>query len=450
MSDAMKKNAFERAASDAIAHQRAGRLREAEAAYRDALAISPGHPVATHNLGVVTAAQGDHPSAIGHFDRAIAVEPRYASAHYNRAIALAALGQARQAIESFSRACAIEPEHYDAHRALGFLWLAEGERGRSLDHFARTYELRRGDDQTGIATKSLVETTRTKLRHDAEQFRYLAARRHEGRRLELLARTYEDVAKQAGPEPAALSEQQREMLGDDYNTAIHLASAPELADGALTERADRDDLVRRFRSEQTGAVYVDDLLTPRALALLQQHLLESTIWHDFSHIGGFVASYLEDGLACPLLLQIADELRKAFPELLGGYPLTQAWAFKAVDASAAVDVHADDAAITVNFWVTPTEANLEPGRGGLAVCRVPPPADWQIEGYEADQARIVTFMGQNSGDSLVVPYRQNRAVLFESRLFHQSDVPRFVETYENHRINITLLYGRHVARASSA
>ncbi len=443
-------NAFERAVTEAVAHQRAGRLRAAEAAYREALAVSPGHPVATHNLGVVTAAQGDHISAIGHFDRAIGVEPRYASAHYNRAIALAALGQAGQAIESFSRACAIEPEYYNAHRALGFLWLAQGERGRSLDHFARTYELRRGDDQTGIAEKSLTETTRTKLRHDAEQFRYLAARRHDRQPFEALARTYEDVARDARQEPARLSEQQRELLGEDYNTAIYLASAPELADGALAERTDRDDLVRRFRSEQTGAVYFDDLLTPQALALLQQYLLESTIWHDFGHIGGFVAAYLEDGLACPLLLQIADELRKCFPALLGGYPLTQAWAFKAVDPSAGVDVHADDAAITVNFWVTPTEANLEPGRGGLAVCRVPPPADWQLEGYEADQARIVTFLGQNAGDTLVVPYRQNRAVLFESRLFHQSDVPKFIETYENHRVSVTLLYGRHVARAPRA
>ena len=63
--------------------------------------------------------------------------------------------------QSFERVCAIEPGHYDAHRALGFLWLAEGDRGRALDHFARTYELRRGEDRTGIAAKCLTEATRT-------------------------------------------------------------------------------------------------------------------------------------------------------------------------------------------------------------------------------------------------------------------------------------------------
>jgi hypothetical protein len=40
---------------------------------------------------------------------------------------------------------------------------------------------------------------------------------------------------------------------------------------------------------------------------------------------------------------------------------------------------------------------------------------------------------------LVVPYRENRAVLFKSRLFHRSDVTQFANDYENHRINVTML-----------
>ena len=439
----LAKSAFERAFAEGIAHQNAGRLNEAEAAYRMALAIVPGHAPVTHNLGVIAAARGDHCAALGHFDEATAVQPQYASAHYNRGVALIALDRQRDAIQSLSRACAIEPEHYSAHRALAFLWLGESERGRALDHFARTYELRRGEDQTGIAAKSLVSSTRAKLQHDAEQFRFLARRRRDSIRLEALARAYEQATRSVTRKVAPLSRQQLEMLGEDYNTAIHVASAPEVAGGALGKRPDREELVRRFGSEKTGAVFFDDLLSPQALQLLHQYLLESTIWHDFSHIEGFVASFLEDGLACPLLLQIVDELRGLFPELIGQHPLSQAWAFKAVDASAAVDIHADDAAVSVNLWITPTEANLRPGRGGLTVCRVPPPSDWQLQDYDDDQARIVTFLKQNAGGELIVPYRQNRAVLFKSRLFHQSDAPNFVESYENHRINVTLLFGHH-------
>jgi len=106
-----------------------------------------------------------------------------------------------------------------------------------------------------------------------------------------------------------------------------------------------------------------------------------------------------------------------------------------------VDVHADDAIVSVNFWVTPTRANLDPEHGGLVVCRAPPPDDWEIKDYDDDQKRIVTFLEQNANDSLIVPYRQNRAVVFRSRLFHHSDRPEFAAGYENHRINLTLLYG---------
>jgi tetratricopeptide (TPR) repeat protein len=433
---------FQRLVADGIAAHQSGHLRRAEDAYRAALLIVPRHAVITHNLGIVVAVRNGHAAAIRYFDEALAADPRYASAHYNRAVAFAAIGQLRDAIAGFSRACAIEPEHYESHRALGFLWLAEGERGRALDHFARTYELRRGEDRTGVAARSLSSATRNKLLHDAAQFRYLARRHRAADRFKMMAQAYEECGRDVGVETTALSESQLDKLGDDYNTAIHLRDAPELAGGGLNSRPDREGIVRQFNAAEGGAVYFDDLLSPQALASLKLYLTESTIWHDFSHIGGFVGSYLEDGLACPLLLQVAAELRDTFPEILASHPLSQAWAFKGLEGKAAIDVHADDASVSINFWVTPTEANLNPRRGGLTVCRVPPPRDWAVENYHSDRKRFVSFLEQNAKNVLVVPYRENRAVLFESRLFHWSHAPQFAEGYQNHRVNVTLLFGR--------
>jgi Flp pilus assembly protein TadD len=429
---------FRALVADAMTHFQAGRPAEAEAAYRAALTIVPGDPAVTHNLGVAIAAQGRHRAAVGCFEEALRGDPSFASAHYNRAVALMKLGGTQEAIRAFGRAATLEPQHYEAHRILAFLWLSQGERGRALDHLAHTYELRRGDDRTSIALKSLTTATRQKLEHDAEQFLYLSQRTRAGLHFEQLARSYRAIAAQIADAPAPLSDAQIEVLGEGYNTLIHLRATPEVAGLAVNERADRVALNSQFAEQ--GAICVDDLLTPQALGSLQRFLLESTIWHDFSHIDGFVASYLEDGLACPLLLQIADEVRAAFPDILGEHPLCQAWAFKGLQAQAAVDAHADDAAVSVNFWVTPTQANLKPGRGGLVVCRAVPPGDWDIKDYEADRERIVTFLEQRAEQNLAVPYRQNRAVLFRSRLFHYSDCPEFASGYENHRINLTLLY----------
>ncbi|HTP90214.1 MAG TPA: tetratricopeptide repeat protein [Xanthobacteraceae bacterium] len=426
----------------AAAHYQAGQLVDAESAYRAALALAPDDPAIMHNLGVIAAARGDEKSAIALFDSVLARQPRYVSAHYNRALALLAVGETNAAREGLRRTCAIEPGHYEAHRALGFLWLAQGETGRALDHFARTYELRRGDDRSGLAQTSLTHATRDKLLHDAEQFRYLAARSRNAEIFNALSRAYAEVSEEIPEQSIKLSDRQAAMLGADYNTPISIRDAPELAGPAVNKRPDRDALVHGFRDGRAGAVFFDDLLTPDALQRLRSYLLESTIWHDFSHIEGFVASYIEDGLACPLILQIADEIRRNFPELLGAHPLSQAWAFKGLRSASAVDIHADDGAVSVNFWITPTAANLDPAGGGLVVSLVPPPADWRIEGYEADQKRIVSFLEQNPQASLKVPYRENRAVLFESRLFHWSETPKFAAGYENHRINLTFLYGR--------
>ncbi len=430
---------FLKLATDAMAHFQAGRLADAERAYRGALAIIPHDPAVTHNLGVAIAAQGRHRDAVRCFDEALRADPGFVSAHYNRAVAMMALGEKREAIAAFTRAATLEPEHYEAHRALGFLWLSQGDRGRALDHLARTYELRRGDDRTAFARQSLTTATRHKLEHDADQFLHLSRRMRDRLSFELRARNYRTVAGQLTSKLTTLSDAQIGVLGDDYNTPIHLRAAPEIAGGAVNERADLGARTGQFDAD--GVTTVDDVLTQPALDSLLRFLLESTIWHDFSHIDGFVASYLEDGLACPLLLQIADELRHAFPDILGKHALSQAWAFKGLKAQSAVDVHADDAAVSVNLWITPVQANLDPDHGGLVVCRTPPPEGWAIRDYEADQPAIVTFLEQNADNSLIVPYRQNRAVLFRSKLFHHSDRPKFASGYENHRINLTLLYG---------
>lgn len=448
--DETSQRAFENAAKEALEHHRAHRLDDAESAYKTALSLSPGHTAIMHNLGVVAAEKGEHRAAIECFDRILTKEPRHSAAHYNRATSLNALGLTQQAIQSLQTVCILEPEHYSAHRSLAFLWLSEGNRDRALDYFARTYELRRGADQIGIAQKSQTWATRDKLQHDAEQFRYLLFRRRGGQAIfERLAQAYDEVGRKFSDEAAPLTLEQLDILGDDYNKPISITEAPEIAEGAVNVRADREDIVRQFRERDFGVVHFDDLLTPAALQALKKVLLESTIWHDFNHIGGFVASYLEDGLACPLVLQIADELRTRFPELLERHALSQAWAFKGLKRNSAVEMHADDAAVSVNFWITPDSSNLVPEAGGLSVCRAAPPEGWSLEGYDADKTRIGAFVHEHATQVLQVPYRENRSVLFESRLFHWSDAPVFKEGYENHRINLTFLFGQKGGKNSS-
>jgi hypothetical protein len=98
--------------------------------------------------------------------------------------------------------------------------------------------------------------------------------------------------------------------------------------------------------------------------------------------------------------------------------------------------------VNVNFWITPDEANLDPEGGGLVIWDIAAPLEWDFAKMNNDQQAIRDFMADHGAKPIRVPYRQNRAVIFDSDLFHETDTIRFKDGYLNRRINITMLYGR--------
>jgi hypothetical protein len=104
-------------------------------------------------------------------------------------------------------------------------------------------------------------------------------------------------------------------------------------------------------------------------------------------------------------------------------------------------VHADFAAINVNFWITPTEANLDPQSGGLRIYELDAPRSWDFSTYNEGLAVIKDYIAVHSPHELRISYRRNRLVLFNSDLFHATEEVRFRPDYESHRINVTLLFG---------
>ena len=429
----------------AVALHREGKLAEAEAAYRAILDAAPDHDGTLHNLGVVLAQAGRPAEAVALFDQAIAARPDYVHAHVNRGGALETLGRLEDAAAAYGRALALQGDLYPIHLRRALLLLAPGREDEAQVHFGRTRALRRDPAFMGSDHPSFAQASRLKIAHDAAQFRHLAARGVEAARFGALAELYEEaLAAIVWPDdPAApldLPADWRSRLDDSYNRALHDAAAPMLSGPALHDHLDGDAITRAYQESGPGIAVIDDLLSPPALDALRRHLLDSTIWHDFTHIGGFLAAYLEDGLASPLLLQIVEELRGTLLDVLGPHHLKQAWAFKCLTGDRGIDVHADSGAVSVNFWVTPDAANLEPDAGGLVVHRAEPPADWALADYDRDIARIRAFLAGSDAGAVTVPYAENRAVLFHSALFHESGAVRFRPGYENHRINITLLF----------
>ena len=107
-----------------------------------------------------------------------------------------------------------------------------------------------------------------------------------------------------------------------------------------------------------------------------------------------------------------------------------------------IKIHADEAAVNVNLWITPDEANLDSEHGGLVVWDKMAPLDWDFAKFNADENAAYDFLDGSGAKPIKIPYRANRAVIFDSNLFHKTDEIAFAEGYENRRINITMLYGR--------
>ena len=51
-----------------------------------------------------------------------------------------------------------------------------------------------------------------------------------------------------------------------------------------------------------------------------------------------------------------------------------------------INIHADFAAVNVNFWITPDEANLDPESGGLVIWDKPAPLEWDFAQYNNPNA----------------------------------------------------------------
>ena len=122
--------------------------------------------------------------------------------------------------------------------------------------------------------------------------------------------------------------------------------------------------------------------------------------------------------------------------------MTQAWIFKYDSTKVGTNIHADQASVNVNFWITPERANLDKESGGLKIWNRLPPEDWNFSEYNSleKSPKIKEMLDSNKTPNMVIPYKENRAVIFNSKLFHATDDFKFDNSYENRRVNITFLY----------
>ena len=187
---------------------------------------------------------------------------------------------------------------------------------------------------------------------------------------------------------------------------------------------------------------IDDFLTPDALAQVRKFCLESTVWrHPYKF--GYVGAFPQDGFASVSLFAVAEELIAALGEAFEGMAFAQWWGFVYDSNLPGTDIHGDDADFSLNLWITPDSANLDPESGGLEVWDRTAPSDWSFDDYNSGGDRVRQYLEEHHAESRVIPHRANRAVLFEGHLFHRTDGFTFAPGFENRRRSLTFLFRRN-------
>ncbi|MDB5804797.1 MAG: hypothetical protein JWN73_2119 [Betaproteobacteria bacterium] len=386
--------------------------------------------------------------------------------------AYAGIGRHAQAVRAYNDALAAGGRSIEAIRALLRLHLEAGER-EAADGVIRNYqreieadidasyvrgliELDRGHQEaahnqllhsmkltTGAGAKDFLiwPVSEPHIRHEYEQLQLLQERGklpvEAAVHLPLLQKLYEksgDPNSSFAPEGAE-GEALRAALAPFY----FVPSKP-LAEPALAAR-DYAAIEGQYKTGRPQMVVIDDFLSPQALADLRAFCEEATIFKTVYN-KGYMGAFLSGGFSPPVLLAIADELRRAMPEVVGPHPLMQAWAFKYDQRRQGINLHADFARVNVNFWITPDEACADPSTGGMVVYDVPAPEGWSFRDYNSASEKMMAFCVAHGAEPIRVPYRANRCVLFDSTLFHTTDELHFKPGFANRRINVTLLFGQ--------
>lgn len=353
------------------------------------------------------------------------------------------LGRFDDALRHLQTALPLNSTDPAIHDYLGRCWMALSNTDKALFHFGESARLR--PPAVSAEDGTLVIPT-FRFRHDHDQMTMLDAKQKLAEDAQFCLTAFKAVWDETDQTAQTISVARQSEhfapLSSFYSTRIHLEPGTRVAGSALNANLDGEALTAKYLSKDPQILVIDDFLAPDALQALRDYCTYSTIWHQNTP-SGYLASTLPDNFACPLLFQISDDLTQLLPDVIKSHRLAYAWGFKYDSALSGVPVHADDAVVNVNFWMTSDDANRSPNTGGLIIWDKKPPADWKYEEYNTSTGvdAIRAFLQHEGANGIRIPYRANRVVIFDSDLFHETDEIDFKDDYLSRRVNVTLLYG---------
>jgi len=441
--------------TDAISAYQRGNRGEVLRICRAILVRTPDDPGALYVMGVSQADAGELYEALRALERAAVLSPDRANFYITLGNLYLRLERNAAAAGSFRKALVIAPQSAPAHINLATTLKRQGLLEDAVVEFRSALRLLRGPQIPGGASidPSQQETfqfaSRAKLVHDIEQYEYLLDRgalppsfaSEIDRHREVLSELEHVDSNGDTTHRHALTPNQQARLAGSFNRLNYLPPESEWSNVALDPTLAYAGLQADYTAARPPVVVVDNFLTDAALVALRSFCLEATIWFDCKEYGGYLGAYLNEGFDSPVLFALARDLKERLPDIFHSHRLAQMWAFKYGAEGSGTRLHADKAAVNLNFWITPDEACADDNCGGLRLYDIAIPPDWCFENYNHQETALRAEIARRGGAAMDIPYKCNRAVIFDSSLIHETIPYSFIKGYENRRINVTMLFG---------
>ncbi len=347
----------------------------------------------------------------------------------------------------FLQAIEKDPNYIESYLMLGMSYLWLGNISKADELFKKVLKLNHSKDAyvNNYIDKYLsnIESLTTLIKHEFEQLTYIDNDTDGIRNPKFTKKYYDSLKKlyeKVQEDSLSLKDITTEIQKDIFKVLYNKAPKDYSANLLNTEN-NISSLESKYLNSDPEILVIDNFLSSNALKELQYFCRNANIFK-YSYPSGYVAAFLSKGLSNQFILKLSEDLRLTYKNIFKELRLTQAWIFKYDSKKKGTNIHADQAAVNVNFWITPEIGNQDKSKGGLKIWNKLPPKESSFDSYNslASAPGILKMLNDNNISNKVIPYKENRAVIFNSQLYHATDNFSFEESYENRRINITFLY----------
>ena len=320
--------------------------------------------------------------------------------------------------------------------SMAYIWSGEFEKANNL--FKLTEKLSQVPPSVDLLKQTKDKNIlRTFIKHEYEQLCHVDSDEDGIRNMKISQSFFNEIKKLYEKDSINYSDNELQTV-----SAMHkiLYNKPiKLKENFLNPNLNISQIENDYNSSNPEIVVIDNFLSEEFLKEINMFFRCANIFKR-PYPRGYIGTYLNTGMSNIPMLLFGQELKNTFKGIFHNNHLTQAWAFKYDSEQKGISIHADDANINVNFWITSDESNLDKNSGGMIIWKKKPDINSSFMDFNSIDSSNKLLDEVSNVDSVKVVYKANRVVIFNSKLYHATDDIKFKKGYKNRRVNVTLLY----------